>query len=132
MAAIHWTEKELALLQEQYPGTKSEEVAALLGKSKKAVTQKANALGLAKSKEFTRLNASMAANVRHGKPALPTTKLPPVNHKELERPGALAAQLRGLAYDNPLRQAYLKLTAPGTKAGTAPRTMAQLKAYCHV
>lgn len=57
--------------------------------------------------------------------ALPAVQKPT---KDAEPLAGLAAQLRALPFTDPLRVAYLKATKPGTKAGTAPQTMAQLRA----
>lgn len=87
MTARHkWTDRDVALLRAQYPDTKTELVAAVLGMPIGKVYTKAHALGLKKSAAFLasdqsgRLEGQRGESHRYGKGHVPA-------NKGLRRPG---------------------------------------------
>lgn len=150
--ASPWTTEQDDYLKEKYSATPNPTV--LLELAKLGPAQSASKLGdrvsvlkLRKTAEFRRqmssINGHKASENRAKKLAAkppvvqPIAKAPkraaekaaPVGkaHKELEKPGGLAQQLRELGPKHVLRKVYLYATRPGAKPADVPKTIAQLR-----
>jgi hypothetical protein len=131
---VAFSAEEDALIKSNFPTQPTFELAKLLGRPVKAIATRAHALQVRKDKDVvtgTRRRNRVTPEpdkrfARTGTPTTPGQKA--LKHPKQER-FSLSSYLKPLSHNHPDMQAWLRATKPGSPAGSAPRTLSELRAY---